>query len=352
MANLEKDILASTNNRPRIWWRYIDEIFAIWEHGQEALNIFLKQINHLHPPIKFTMEMSTEYVSFLDTPVILPGGILHTDLYTKPTDTHQYLSPNSCHPKHRTTSIPYSQALRLRRICSKREDFERRTNQLRAHLLACGHELQSVNFQFQKAERVPRDKALQSCSQQQKQRQRRVPLVNTYHPALVNLNKIIKKHFSILHTSESLKQAITNPPFIAFKRSKNLRDLLVHSRITTPASTITGNTKCTDKRCKCCQQTLVCTSFKSWVTGRKYNMRHYITCKTKTLIYLIQCKKCGLQYVSETEKALHMRKNGHRFDIMTCTIDRPVAAHFCQPDHSLENLQVMGIEKIHKECTK
>ena len=30
-------------------------------------------------------------------------------------------------------------------------------------------------------------------------------------------------------------------------------------------------------------------------------------------------------------------------------IEKPVAAHFTQPDHSLEDLQVMGIEKIHRE---
>ena len=128
------------------------------------------------------MEISTKCVSFLDTTVILVGGILHTDLYTKPTDTHQYLSSNSCHPKQCTTSIPYSQAIRLRRICSRREDFERRTNQLRAHLLVCGHDLQSVNIQIQKASRIPRDKALQFCSQQQKQRHYRVPVVTIYIP--------------------------------------------------------------------------------------------------------------------------------------------------------------------------
>ena len=53
------------------------------------------------------------WVSFLDTTVILDGTILHTDLYTKPTDTHQYFLPSSCHPGHCTNSIPYSQALRL-----------------------------------------------------------------------------------------------------------------------------------------------------------------------------------------------------------------------------------------------
>jgi hypothetical protein len=48
-------------------------------------------------------------------------GIMSTDIYNKPTDTHQYLSPQSCHPQHCTNSIPYSQALRIKRICSNEQ---------------------------------------------------------------------------------------------------------------------------------------------------------------------------------------------------------------------------------------
>ena len=53
-----------------------------------------------------------------------------------------------------------------------------------------------------------------------------------------------------------------------------------------------------------------------------------------------------MQYVGETENALHIRMNGHRSDITTKKLDKPVAAHFNQPYHSLEDLRVMGIEKI------
>ncbi len=127
MAELEANLLAWTPRTPSVWWRYIDDIFAIWEHGQETLDIFLGQINEFHDTIQFTAEYSTERITFLDTTVILDGTTIHTDLYTKPTDTHQYLSPESCHPKHCTTSIPYSQSLRLRRICSRNEDFVERT---------------------------------------------------------------------------------------------------------------------------------------------------------------------------------------------------------------------------------
>jgi hypothetical protein len=40
------------------------------------------------------------------------------DIYNKPRDEHQYLSPQSCHPKHFTKSIPYGQALRIKEFYS------------------------------------------------------------------------------------------------------------------------------------------------------------------------------------------------------------------------------------------
>ena len=50
-----------------------------------------------------------------------------------------------------TTSIPYSQALRCRRICSREEDFKKRTKELRTHLLDRGYHTTTVDAQIQKA---------------------------------------------------------------------------------------------------------------------------------------------------------------------------------------------------------
>ncbi len=44
---------------------------------------------------------------------------------------------------------------------------------------------------------------------------------------------------------------------------------------------------------------------------------------------------------------MHIRMNGHRSDIRTRKLEKPVAAHFSQPDHSVEDLQVCGVEQIH-----
>ncbi len=62
---------------------------------------------------------------------------------------------------------------------------------------------------------------------------------------------------------------------------------------------------------------------------------------------MIQCRKCGMQYVGETVNALHISLNGHRSDVKTKKLDKPVAVHFDQSDHSIEDLEAMGIEKIH-----
>jgi len=90
---------------------------------------------------------------------------------------------------------------------------------------------------------------------------------------------------------------------------------------------------------------------KSHTTGQTYRVRAAFTCKTRNVVYMIQCKKCGLQYVGETENPLHIRMNGHRSDIRTKKLEKPVASHFNQPDHSLKDLEVMAIEKIHRDDT-
>ena len=113
MGYLEDTILNSLVEKPLVWWRYIDDVFMIWQHGEEKLKEFLKILNSCHPTIKFTSEYSLDKVNILDVEVIRSGNKLLTDLYIKPTDTHQYLEFSSCHVYHSKKFIPYNQALRF-----------------------------------------------------------------------------------------------------------------------------------------------------------------------------------------------------------------------------------------------
>ena len=129
-ANIKK-----THFKPYLWWRYIVDIFFLWEQ-EEKLKELIKHLNEKHPTIKFTAEWSQTSINFLDVTVSLIGGKVTTDLYVKPSDSHQYLQPSSCHPYHCKKRVPYSQALRLNRICSDPNSFDRRYSDLEKWLIA------------------------------------------------------------------------------------------------------------------------------------------------------------------------------------------------------------------------
>ena len=124
VADLQERILEDIELQPRIWWRSINDIFLIWEHGEEYLKQFIQTLNAFQSTIKFTAESSKEEISFSEVNVRLRNRQLKTDLHIKPTDT-QFLDSASCHPYHCKKSLPYSQALRYNRICSDNKKFDK-----------------------------------------------------------------------------------------------------------------------------------------------------------------------------------------------------------------------------------
>ena len=62
-----------------------------------------------------------------------------TDVLVKPTNRHQFLDASFCHHYHLKEGIPYSQALRLSRICSENESFDKHGNDLERCLMEKGY---------------------------------------------------------------------------------------------------------------------------------------------------------------------------------------------------------------------
>lgn len=189
-------------------------------HGEEKLKNFFNRCNSFDPHIKFEQTTSTTSIPFLDVQVIFKNnGELSTDLYKKPTDTHQYLNWTSCHPRHTKTSIPYSLALRLRRICSDNEFFEKRARELHNILLKRGYKNKLIKECIMKARRTSRQEELTSKPISSTDR---VPLVITYNPALPNIHKILKEHHQILLTSSNTQAIFKETPLVAYRKGRNL----------------------------------------------------------------------------------------------------------------------------------
>ena len=77
-----------------------------------------------------------------------------------------------------------------------------------------------------------------------------------------------------------------------------------------------------------------------------------LNCKSKNLIYLIECKKCTKQYIGETKRQLHERFGEHRRSIQNhhqLAKPTPVSAHFNQPGHSIDHLLLTPLELIHSK---
>ena len=123
MAALEEDFLEILIKK------LFDDIFMIWQHGEDELNIFLEKLNNnVYLSITFICEYSPEKVNYLDVRIIVREEKLITELYVKQTDSHQFLNPSSCHPYHCIKLIPYSPVLRINLICSEDFPFDLRGN--------------------------------------------------------------------------------------------------------------------------------------------------------------------------------------------------------------------------------
>ena len=209
--------------------------------------------NNNDDDISFTSDISSTSTHFLDVTVILnKDNTISTDLYVKPTDTHQYLLSTSAHPKHTKQSILYSLALRLRRICSNDDTFTRRMNQLLTYLTNRGYKRKHVRNEIRKASKITRQSSLQT---KQKKHNNRTPFVVTYHPSIPQLHSIIHSNFHILQNSTNCKEVFPDPPILSNRRPKNLREYLVRAKIRNDATTTPrGISKCPSRRhCHTCQ---------------------------------------------------------------------------------------------------
>ena len=134
------------------------------------------------------------------------------DLYTKPTDKHQYLFSSSCHPNHTKKGIPFGLALRLRRICSTDNIFHLRTKELTAFLTKRGYKITFIEQQIARATSISRSEALQYNG---KKTSNRTPFILTYNPSLPSISSIIHKHFNLLQSSNRCKNTFKDPPVVA-----------------------------------------------------------------------------------------------------------------------------------------
>ena len=127
-------------------------MFFIWTHGKEHLETFLQELNNFNPDLKITYESNEKEIPFLDLKVKFNEDKISTDLYIKSTERHQYLHFTSAHPNHTKRSIVYCLGLRVKRLCSEKQDFLKHMREIKLWFLKRGYPENIVDQELGKGE--------------------------------------------------------------------------------------------------------------------------------------------------------------------------------------------------------
>ena len=410
MGAFEDRFVYTYHLQPLVYGRYIDDIFMIWPHSLEELKKFIKYLNDCTANIQFSQDISETEINFLDIKIRLVDGKLSTTLYTKPTDAHDYVYYSSAHPQRCKDSIPYSQFLRLRRICSNIEDFDLNVLLLGKHFLKRNYPIELIESAALLARRKDRHVLLQDNQNDTKTEEDRIFLITRYNPNDSSLKDIIFQNWDILGTSTTTSHVFKKKLMIGYRRPKNLRDLLVRADIPplpedegfqnkpnkvdktstdplpppnnqlaskqttldsfitrtsrtepTPSTSNTPTSKskrqgtsskergfnfCNNPLCKYCKLLNKTGSIISHSTHSQYNTMQNISCRSSNVIYCITCKVCGKQYVGQTLRKIRDRLSEHLRDMDKADRTKPLGLHFTT--HEDHPIEVHILEFIKK----
>ena len=152
-----------------------------------------------------------------------------------------------------------------------------------------------------------------------------------------------------------LKRCFTKPSTVAYKRSKNIRDILVRAKFSLkrrPTRFSPGYRKCTRNiLCVTCMHSDLgpgekAAHHKCQKTGQEWNISGDIDCQTSNVVYKLTCKKCPeWVYIGETGKRFCERLTQHR-GYITGNKDQPAGRHFNSPGHQLSDMVAIAFEKV------
>ncbi len=356
MAKFEHTYVYPHHAKFLVWWRYIDDIFTIFQCDKPTAEGFINDLNQCHPTIKFTAEISEDSINFLDATITKTGTTLSTKAYSKPTDSHNYLLYSSSHPIHCKQGLPYSQFLRIRRLCSNIDDFDTKVINMAGHFLRRGYPVTLVEQAILKARRQDRAILLHPI-EKPKEIPNQTFLITTFHPHFGEIQKVIKNNWDLLGRSGYTSELYDHKYITGYRRLPNLKDTLVNARVKSTTTKVVlskgprSGKKCkraAKGKCRYCPKINHSGRITSTFSKREYNARGKVDCKSSNLIYCITCKQCSKQYVGQTMLPLCKRFSTH-FNLIENNSDtHSVSRHYNLPDHhGLKDVEIHIVDFIH-----
>ena len=339
---LEKDCPIPPENYGRFHDDTLDICTNSTKEEQNQVTTWMDQ-NIYEGKIKFEMKCDDKELEFLDTKITLATGkdesnpdkvYLIPKMYSKSTDTHQYLHPTSCHPAHIAKNLPTSVVHRIRRNCSDNvkndQLFKDTLVEYKSYLMKSGYEEEHINSKFVRfaARKNRKDLLKPSKNSKSKREMAKYRMVTDFEPTFPNIRAAFHKFQNIFEEDEELKlvfpKGVKHLQLSERRGAKNVKEILapssyvfddhndnvdedhnVNNNETNQRDTNENTNGCFPcGKGKCVYCALLSKSqgstFQSISNKRTFKIRQKINCQSKNVIYLITCKRCNIQGVGHT----------------------------------------------------
>lgn len=323
MANWENEVFEKCEKKPLYYFRYLDDIWGIWEGSTEEFDNFVSTLNSHDPSIQLKTDIDANSIDFLDTTVFkgddfINSGKIDIKVFFKKTDLHALLFKSSFHPKHTFAGLVKSQILRFHRICTRKIDFMSAVNVLFESLRKRGYSRQFLRNCL-KNYLVKKPKKEGSI----------IPLITTFDTISKELNSKWKNNF---YQADILQEFKT---ISAYRKNPNLKDLLVFAKL--------PELQTPKKPQKYLEQFSQLKFIRNLKDKKIIKITQSFSTKTSNCVYVIFCIKCNSKYVGETKNSLFIRLMQHRYNIKNRKeTETLIIKHFLL--HDLSSLRIAGLQ--------
>ena len=266
----------------------------------------------------------------------------------KETDSKQYMSFNSCHPRHTKINIPYNLARRLRTIISEEHVVQTRMQELKSFLIKQKYPLQIIEHGINRAMSLDKD-VLRTVKE--KSEEKIIPYVSTHNPQDPEMFKVILDNVPILKEDDKMRNILTKYKLIKSKRQPyNLKRLLTKAKFT--SNNTPKVTKCNKPTCGLYIHLLEGHSF-TFRCGKNFTIHENMSCNVKNVVYVMKCRGCGEEYIGETGNPLRQRVTIHNQQIRDPkTRMLKVSEHIANCAHALNpKYNIFPFYKMYSEST-
>ena len=292
MDDLEQKMIQSAEKRPEFFDRYVDDCIFAWKHGKEELVRFIAHCNDQHTNIGFTWEMTENGspISFMDMSIRINGdNVIEHELYQKPSHSGVSLNYLSAIPMSTKIGVAVQQFRRAEMLSS---DFSKKMES------------------FRKVEKLLKDNDYPEVAIQQAMERSDKPPRQKDQQFAEKTGVTLRLPFLSEQLYGEVKKAINKldlpiPVRVVHTRSGNIKDRLVRSAFV-PRSCQTHQRYLEQQEAEGRPRGRPrddCLSCQAGLQGTK--------CESKGVVYSLECRLCGSEYVGETKRTARARIAEH-----------------------------------------